>query len=117
MENYNIGIVRGRHEIPVNDYFFDGELSSPLDFQTIEKIVWKKVEEITKPHIEIGLAINQASTEEVDIYMSDIHLYVYVTGLTSVVAEVISACAHKGVRLTLMHYDRDSGNYLPQRII
>lgn len=114
---YYIGLVKGRHEIPVTEYFFDGELSSPLDFQTIEKIVWEKVEEIAKPHIEFGLAINQASTGGVAIYMSDIHLYVYVTGLTSVVAEVISACAHKGVKLTLMHYDRDSGNYLHQRII
>lgn len=41
-------------------------------------------------------------------------LTVYVTGLTVALVAVINACHRLGVHLTLMHFDRETGNYRPQ---
>jgi hypothetical protein len=41
---------------------------------------------------------------------------VYVTGLSAALAAVIRGCAYNGVPLTLMHYDRDTGEYAEQVI-
>lgn len=43
-------------------------------------------------------------------------LTVYVTGLSVALVAVINACHSLGVCLTLMHYDRDSGEYYPQPV-
>lgn len=44
------------------------------------------------------------------------HIYLYVTGLTVALGAVIRACLNHAVHLTLMHYDRESGEYYPQYI-
>lgn len=38
------------------------------------------------------------------------------TGLSSVIAALVQVCAVYGVELTLMHYDRDTDEYVPQVI-
>lgn len=40
----------------------------------------------------------------------------YITGLSSVTAALVQVCAVYGVELTLMHYDRDTDEYVPQVI-
>ena len=44
-------------------------------------------------------------------------LYVYVTGLSVALVAVINACHKLGVELTLYHYDRDTGKYIPQEVL
>lgn len=46
----------------------------------------------------------------------DAELCVYVTGFTPCIGAVVNACIANGWHLTLMHYDRESGEYLPQKI-
>lgn len=41
---------------------------------------------------------------------------VYVTGLTAALVAVINTCHRNGIKLTLMHFDRASGEYLPQQV-
>lgn len=43
-------------------------------------------------------------------------LTLYVTGLTVALVAVINACRGFNVKLTLMHYDRESGTYYPQEV-
>lgn len=43
-------------------------------------------------------------------------LVCYITGLSSVTAALVQVCAVYGVELTLMHYDRDTDEYVPQVI-
>lgn len=40
----------------------------------------------------------------------------FITGLSSVTAALVQVCAVYGVELTLMHYDRDTDEYVPQVI-
>lgn len=94
MKEVKVGLIKGRHEMPVESYIFD-VIENVLDFDAIHN----GVVSFMKKNID-----------------SDVRLVVYVTGLTSVTAEVIKVCALNQVKLTLMHYDRESGNYLPQVI-
>lgn len=43
-------------------------------------------------------------------------LTLYVTGLTVALVAVINACRTLGIELTLMHFDRESGSYYPQKV-
>lgn len=111
----DVGLVRGRHDMPVEGYIFD-EIENPLDFDALDK----RVSEWISSHIDIGSyygsGINQVDYADVEVLCGDKHLYVYVTGLTSATAAVIGCCARNGIALTLMHFDKDTGTYLPQRI-
>lgn len=50
-----------------------------------------------------------------------IHIYIYVTGLSSALISLMSSYSRfaepLGVKLTFMHYDRELANYLPQQLI
>lgn len=90
-----LGLVEGRHPLPVESYVF-GEIQNVLDFDALNKGVEEKL-------------ANVNGDKE--------RLTVYVTGLTAATASIISYCASKGIELTLMHFDRESGNYLPQVVV
>lgn len=95
---YKLGLIKGRHDLPVDAYILD-EVSDVLDFQAIESKVKK------------SLAVYTFDMATVP------HLHVYVTGLTSATVEVFKYCLEKGVLLTFMHFDRESGSYLPQKAV
>lgn len=92
---YVKGLVQGRHEISeVKDYIFTNTLD-PADRQGIRSLAQKSLEFLSKGD----------------------NLTVYVTGLTVALVEVINICHEKGVRLTLMHFDRETGTYFPQDVL
>lgn len=92
MENYKkMGLCQGRHEIPgITEYLF-GNIINPLDVEGLETEVSQKLQGITK-------------------------LNLYVTGLTVALVSVINICANSNIELTLYHFDRESGDYYPQRV-
>lgn len=84
------GLCEGRHPLPVNEYLFENQIN-PFDFQSMYSIIADKI--------------------------SGYHsVTLYVTGLTSAVAEVIKVCKEKGINLILMHFNLDTGTYVPQKI-
>ena len=92
---YVKGLIQGRHEISeVKDYIFTNTLD-PADITGIRSLAKKSLEFLSKGD----------------------KLTVYVTGLTVALVEVINICHEKGVRLTLMHFDREKGTYFPQEIL
>lgn len=86
------GLIKGRHDIPVDKFIFDGDIEDPTDVGNLDQIVWSKLNN----------------------YRMNGHLTVYVTGLTVCTVAVVKWAAHWQVDLTLMHYDRDTGTYFPQ---
>ncbi len=80
-----------RHEMPENDGTIFDTIIDPLDVRGLERIANRYVNGI----------------EELTLYM---------TGLTVALVAVINACRGFNVKLTLMHYDRESGNYYPQEV-
>lgn len=92
---YIRGLVQGRHEIPdVSEYIFENALD-PADIQGIRSLAQQ------------NLGFLKAGDS----------LTVYVTGLTVALVEVINICHEKGVRLTLMHFDRNTATYFPQEVL
>lgn len=86
-------LCRGRHEIPeaVDGAIFSQQLN-PLDIDGMERTA-------------------AAAVAGLDA------LTLYVTGLSVALVAVINACRAHGVKLTLMHYDRESGSYYPQHVL
>ena len=81
-----------RHEMPENDGAIFDTTIDPLDVRGLERIANRYVNGIEE-------------------------LTLYVTGLTVALVAVINACRIWNVKLTLMHYDRESGNYYPQKVV
>lgn len=116
MKEKIVGLVRGRHAMPVDEYIFDG-VEDPMDFDGIYRQVDAWVSDHMCVGIKSGVPINAAGYTDVDLYKADSKLVVYVTGLSSALAAVISACAYNGVQLELMHYDTSSGEYRRQCVL
>lgn len=120
MEEIRVGLVRGRHALPVDKYIFNEELSFPLDYKKLDETVMDFINE----NVGIGLARGMGIDRELDwgelvcdlIRTGRKELVVYVTGLTACTASVIKACACNGISLTLMHFDPTTGEYSPQVI-
>jgi len=86
-----LGLCVGRHEIPqVREYIFPNELD-PLDLEGMEQQAKSKL----------------AGASE---------LILYVTGLTVALICVVNVCRELNIKLTLMHYNRDNGEYYPQEV-
>ena len=110
-----VGLCASRHAMPVTEYIYP-ESVDPTDFGGMEKTV----EDFILQHVGLTVterqALDQRYGEDVPCWFGKRTLVVYVTGLTACTAAVIKVCALNGVSLTLMHFDRESGEYLPQRI-
>lgn len=106
------GLVKGRHEMPVEDYIWDGPVD-PTDMPGIRRHAFDWVAEHCNIRRSYGQGLNQQEYTDVQISVGD-PLIVYVTGLTACTAAIITACAHNGVPLTLMHYNAADGSYIEQ---
>ena len=93
MLKVSAGLVRGRHEMPVTAYIFEN----------VENVL-------------VFDALPRGASAFVGGIPAGSGLELYVTGLTAATAEVIRACAVAGVALTLRHFDRETGLYIPQEI-
>ena len=103
MNELHVGLVAGRHEIPVDGYVWTEAIENPLDFDDLfeDAVQW----------------IDSVSTYDLGDEPADI-CYLYLTGLTSATLSFLGAWDRYGNvianRLVLMHFDRDTGSYVPQ---
>lgn len=110
MKEIAVDLVKGRHEMPVAEYIFDGDVN-PVDFNLIEEkvVAWINT-------------LDAFKTEDVDFMFpmypmtESIHVKLYVTGLSSALVSVIKWCAKCHINLDLMHYDKETGEYKSQSI-
>ena len=87
-----MGTIKGRHPLPVDEYVFDEDIKDIRDFDFMGDKVHEKLR-----------------------YCSALTLYV--TGLTVVTTEICSYCSYNNIPLTLLHFDRETGEYFPQVVI
>lgn len=97
MKKFVLGLVNGRHSMPVEDYIFEGEIKDPLNFTEMATVIENRFKEL-----------QIRSEDEVSLF---------VTGLTAATVEVINACKKHNISLYLYHYDKDSNNYRKQTVI
>lgn len=91
-----VGLINNRHPMPVQNYIFEKEIENVFDFESIKNEIKEFILE--------------------SVYSGKNELVCYITGLSSVTAALVQVCAVYGVELTLMHYDRDTDEYVPQVI-
>lgn len=91
----SMALCEGRHSIPqaVDGSIFDTVIN-PLDVVRLQSEAYNKIK-----------ALNIKSLD------------LYVTGLTVALVSVLNACRQLGIVVTLYHYDRESGNYYPQKVV
>jgi hypothetical protein len=89
-----LGLCEGRHDIPVNGYIF-GEIKDPMDFKELSRIAFESLWQYGH---------------------SDCELTLYVTGLTPALIAVLNECGALEIDVTLMHYDKATGAYKPQKV-
>ena len=92
----NVGAVRGRHEMPVDDYILE-EVKDVMDFDEIKRLTFKKV-------------INMYALQGVR------EINYYVTGLTQLVLAFISTMKafndkNRKIKYRIFLYDRDYNDY------
>lgn len=102
--------------MPVDQYIFDREVKDVFWFEAISERISNFLKERVGISVKPGCGINQADYVDIEVFRGDKELVLYVTGLTSLTAEVIRLCAMNGISLTLMHYNKDTGEYVPQNI-
>lgn len=110
-----VGLVNARHPLPVEKYIWD-KVPDVLDFDAMDKHVCSWLAQHVGITAKSGAALNAADYGDTAVYEGEHSLTVYVTGLTACTASLVKMCALNGVSLTLMHYDKLSGGYCPQRI-
>lgn len=115
MEKVIVGLCAARHPLPVDEYIYPEAVNS-LDFDSLRAVAVKFVLDRVGVESVYAQPINGNDYTDTACFRGRRELVVYVTGLTAAMAAVISVCAENGVHLTLMHYDRDSGDYKPQVI-
>lgn len=103
-----VGLINNRHPMPVQNYIFEKEIENVFDFESIKNEIKEFILEKVGVHTVLNHGINQYSGKN--------ELVCYITGLSSVTAALVQVCAVYGVELTLMHYDRDTDEYVPQVI-
>lgn len=97
-------MIKGRHEMPVDTYIIDTEITDVLDFETIERLV---DEGLSKTLPLIGFLL----TDDVEIY---------VTGLTSVTIAIVNwinkniVLTNESPKVYFMHFDMAKKEYKAQ---
>jgi len=86
---YTFELCKGRHETPATSAIF-AETLNPLDVEGMYNMA--------------DAAIPADCTD----------LDVYVTGLSVALLAVVNVCMDRGISMTALHYDRESGAYYPQ---
>ena len=90
--NYEFTLCAGRHDTPAKDSIFP-EGIDPMDFQSLIETANNAIPNNAK------------------------YLKVYVTGLTPAMLAVVRVCEFRGISLTAMHYNRDTGEYCNQTVL
>lgn len=112
-EKVVVGLCAARHPLPVNEYIFD-EVEDVLDFSSIANRINQFLVDRVGVRSASGCGVNQRDYTDVSLFVGERDLVVYVTGLTSLSTQLVAACACNGVNLTLMHFNRDTGEYVSQ---
>jgi len=107
-----VGVCQGRHEMPITEYVFEN-IPDPMDFEGMEKTAKEFLFQKAYP-INTKKYIACADADVRDWYAGQLDLYV--TGLTSAVFAIVNAALSLGYEITLWHFNKETGEYLPQQV-
>lgn len=94
-----VGMIKGRHELPVEEYIFNEAIEDVHDYESIRNHICEFIKDKIQIKKNMGVAINSADYSDYLVFKGGHPLIVYVTGLTAGTAELIGVCARNGVCL------------------
>lgn len=122
----NLALCEGRHAIPeaTDGAIFGNEIVDPTNISKLEKeafhAIWYKCfqkkynENAGKGYLKTAPNWDGCDEEPMQIY--NVHINLYVTGLTVALIAVINAMRAEDVTITLWHYNKETGEYYPQEL-
>lgn len=114
---FKMALCQGRHEIKeaINGSIFEKEVN-PLEIKELEKQAFYSISrQCTRFQL---LEPVPSDTEGVDCFCipKGLKLDLYVTGLTVALIAVLNVCRQEGIKVTLYHFNRETGTYYPQEV-
>lgn len=116
MKVLNIGLIKGRHELPVEKYIFD-EIKDVLDFNSLQERADRFVKELVAELDATSEKLINGYEENKYSY-HDVTINIYVTGLTAATIAAYKAIDNHGAfkEINFMHYNNASGQYIAQNM-
>lgn len=122
-----LGLCAGRHSFPecVTGYVFPETLPAGLvtNPDGLEDYASSRISEACAPFCQLQYTgrtcydYDHYGEDETVLDVSNVHIVLYASGLTVALLAAINACRVGGVgRITVMHYDRETGTYYPQEV-
>ena len=114
----NLCLCQGRHEIPdaTDGSIFPQEVN-PLDVSHLEfeafNVVWNKCYQHGYTKVEDSDWDEDGATP---LAIANVHINLYVTGLTVALIAFLNAMKMEDVTITLYHFDRETGEYYTQEV-
>lgn len=87
-----LGLCKGRHEMPVDKYIFEENITDPTDVCSLEK-------------------------QAAEVLPQSGSVIICVTGLTVALIAALNVCRTRGVQVVLMHYNNATGEYYAQLVV
>lgn len=94
-----IGLIKGRHVLPpqVKGYVYDGPI--PSEHLVDDRWLYETAENALQRHAVEG------------------EVMIYVTGLTQALIATLNACRAHGIKVYLVHYDREKKSWWTQGVL
>ena len=115
MKQLKIGVCAGRHEMPCTEFVFPKEIN-PLNVRALEYHAYESLQKIAKQNgLERSACVESpCHSVEYVVYLYDVEVRLYVTGLTVAVVAALKAAPALFASISLMHYDKNSNSYYEQ---
>ena len=111
-----VGLIKGRHPLPVDEYIFDEAIADVHDYEAIAKAIKDNIKNRVGVGTCVGQALDSNDYTDIQLFCGMKKLEVYVTGLTPVTVELVKWCAYNGITLTLMNFDLVTNSYKVQKV-
>lgn len=123
MKILNMALCANRHNIPeATDGYIFREIADPTNTWRLEKqafsAIWAACN--AKKYLvylgSISPRFGNCDLEDALCIAKDVHLNLYVTGLTPALIAVLNICREESITVDLYHYDRETGGYFIQKV-
>ena len=121
----SLELCKGRHDIPeaVDGAIFPTEIKDVTDTENLERKAFNGIWNAAFKHFvngETGYAYTPMDCEEemVPVKMKKgLEVNIYVTGLTVALIAALNVCKEEGLVAVVWHYNKETGNYFPQKVV
>ena len=124
-KNLNIALCEGRHQIPeaVDGAIFGNTITDVTNSRKLEDLAFSGLWNAAYRHHktgETGFLRTAPDWDGCDMeplcFVQELHINLYVTGLTVALIAALNVCRHEGLTVTLWHFDRETGSYFSQGV-